>query len=322
MGSPVGGLPQTAAVVQLQEWAAELSAAHQLGAALAASNFLPKGLCELSNGARKSEPQLAADAAAVILAGKSVGLDPMQSVQNIFPVYGMPSMYARTMGALVIAQGHEVRRTSATDEAVTYSVRRKGDADWQSFTWTIERAKKAEYTKNKKYQSDPIAMLGAKALSEACRVVFSDILLGMPYSVEEMELEDMGEVPAPKAKAEPVKTGAKATVKRRTAPAPALPDVVNQAPTPEPEVATVEMASPEQITHLIVALKAAGHITNEAKAAAVQEQVGRTLGGFQDLTVDEAAGLVDFFNQEVPQAAEPTVLDPAADAAWLAGQTA
>lgn len=61
------------------------------------------------NNGMKNLEELTYDAVAVILAGKSVGLDPMQAVQNIFPVHGMPSMYARTMTALVIAQGHEVK---------------------------------------------------------------------------------------------------------------------------------------------------------------------------------------------------------------------
>lgn len=203
-GGGLAALPQTAAVVQLQEWAAELTAAHTIASALARSNFLPKALREKGRGVVKSEEEMTNDAAAVILAGKSVGLDPLQSVQNIFPVHGMPSMYARTMGALVMAQGHGVRRTAATNDSVTYMVLRKGETDWQEFTWDIARAEKAGYLSNAKYTSDPIAMLGAKALAEACRTVFADILLGMAYSAEDLELEDMGEI-APAAPTEAAK---------------------------------------------------------------------------------------------------------------------
>ena len=32
-------------------------------------------------------------------------------------------------------------------------------------------------------------MLTAKALAEACRLVFPDVLLGMPYSAEDIELD-------------------------------------------------------------------------------------------------------------------------------------
>lgn len=258
-GGGLAALPQTTAVIQLSEWAAELSAARQIAVALAASNFLPKALREKGKGIVKNPEEMANDAAAVILAGKSVGLDPLQSVQNIFPVHGMPSMYARTMSALVITQGHEVRRLSAGDKSVTYAVRRKGDADWQEFTWTIERADKAGYLSNAKYKSDPIAMLGAKALAEACRTVFPDILLGMAYSAEELELEDMGEV-APAAPVEAAKP-ARATITRsrprpataaqtpaaETAPAPAPV----AAPAPAADQHTGEVIDPEAIPETV-----------------------------------------------------------------------
>lgn len=224
---------QTAGMVQLEEWAAELGYAHKIAQAMAHSNFLPKSLREKGRGVVKPIEEMANDAAVVILAGKSVGLDPLQSVQNIFPVHGQPSMYARTMGALVVAQGHGVRRMSATEEAVTYAVRRKGDDTWQEFTWTIQRAQKAGYTSNSKYGSDPIAMLGAKALAEACRTVFPDVLLGMAYSVEDMELEDLGE--ASTAAAAPAPAVATTITRKpkveRPAPAPAPePDPVTDAP--------------------------------------------------------------------------------------------
>lgn len=256
-GGGLAALPQTAAVVQLQEWAAELTAAHTIASALARSNFLPKALREKGRGVVKSEEEMTNDAAAVILAGKSVGLDPLQSVQNIFPVHGMPSMYARTMGALVISQGHGVRRTAATNDSVTYMVRRKGDQEWQEFTWDIARAEKAGYLSNAKYTSDPIAMLGAKALAEACRTVFADILLGMAYSAEDLELEDMGEI-APAAPVEAAKATRPTITRSRPRPtakaeppaAPAAPAAAAPAAAPvEPaaDQATGEVIDPQGI---------------------------------------------------------------------------
>jgi hypothetical protein len=180
----------TAAVVDLAAWAAELSAAHQIGTALCKTAFVPKDF--------QGKPDAAA---AAILAGKSLGMDPLSALQNIFVIHGRPGLYARTMHALVIAQGHEILRTAATPESVTVHARRKGSTEWQEFTWTIERADKAGYVKtNAKYKDNPIEMLTAKALSEACRVIAPDVLTGVAvYSVE--ELEDMGERPAPKAPA-------------------------------------------------------------------------------------------------------------------------
>jgi len=272
----------TPGTVQLAEWAAELDYAHKLGAAMAHSNFLPQSLLLDKNKRPKPKDEVANDAAVVILAGKSVGLDPLQSVQNIFPVHGQPSMYARTMGALVVAMGHETRRTHAANDSVTWSVKRAGDKEWQDFTWTIQRAQLAGYTSNKKYQSDPIAMLGAKALAEACRIVFPDVLMGMPYSVEDMELEDMGEksqTPAPA----PVNTTKLTRKPKATAPEPEPAPVAEYEPEPEPEVVdTVTGELPEPADEAPVDFlaecekvlgdkKALGELGKRARAAGADE---------------------------------------------------
>lgn len=177
----------TAGTIDLIREAQELHAAYEFGTALADTQFVPAGF--------RGKP---GDVAAAVLAGKSVGMDPMTALQNIFVVQGRPAMYARSMHAIVLAAGHKVERTEATNESVTVIAKRKGDTEWQSFTWTIDRAKQAMYTNNKKYQTDPIAMLTAKALAEACRTIAPDVLTGVAaYAAEEIELEDLGERPAP-----------------------------------------------------------------------------------------------------------------------------
>ncbi|WP_066298929.1 hypothetical protein [Arthrobacter luteolus] len=222
-GAPALNL--TATTVSLLEWAQELDAAHRLGTALCGTEFVPAPF--------RGKPDAAA---AAILAGKSLGLDPMNSLSNIFVVQGRPAMYARTMVALVLSAGHDVRRTAATPETVTILGRRKGQQEWQEFTWTIERARQAGYLSNKKYNTDPIAMLTAKAQAEACRTIAPDVLTGVAaYSVEDVELEDMGETISSPAPAAPAVEKQKRTVKRRQPPVPAVPDVVTDPPAPEPE---------------------------------------------------------------------------------------
>ncbi|GAB3191919.1 hypothetical protein [Nesterenkonia suensis] len=189
--APTGQSPSS--VVQIAEWAAELDAAHKLGTALATSRFLPDSLT-IENKKPKPAEQVAADAAVIILAGKSLGLDPLASVQNIFTVRGRPAMYARTAVGISMSHGHEVERTNADQNSVTVRARRKGAREWHTFTWDMSRAKQAGYDSNPLYQRDPIAMLTAKAQMEACRNLFPDVLAGMPYSAEDIELEDLGEV--------------------------------------------------------------------------------------------------------------------------------
>jgi hypothetical protein len=181
MGAPASG------TIDLAAWAREMQAAAVLGATLCKTDFVPKDF--------RGKPEAAT---AAILAGKSLGMDPLSALQNIFVIHGRPGLYARTMHALVIAQGHEFHRTEATPQSVTVQARRKGSTEWQSFTWTMDRATVAGYVKtNAKYKENPVEMLYAKALSEACRVIAPDVLTGVAaYAVE--ELEDMGERPAVK----------------------------------------------------------------------------------------------------------------------------
>lgn len=211
--------------MSLLEWSQELDAAGRIAGVLCSTEFVPKGL----------RGNVEATAAA-ILTGRELGLSPMNSLANIFVVQGRPAMYARSMVALVLSHGHEIERTAATEQSVTVRARRKGSQNWQTFEWTMARAQKAGYTSNALYSKDPIAMLTAKAQTEACRTMFADVLSGMAAtSVEEIELNDAPAV-------EPTQSGAapspvKRTVKRRAqvkAPEPQVPDLP-EPPAPEPE---------------------------------------------------------------------------------------
>lgn len=226
-----GTFAPAASTISLMDWAQELSAAHQLGNALCGTEFVPASF--------RGKPEAAA---AAILAGKSLGLDPMNALANIFVVSGRPSMYARTMAALVMQAGHTIRRIEATDERVVYEGKRKGDTTFTRVEWTIARAQKAGYTSNKKYQSNPIEMLTAKCQAELCRVIAPDVLTGIAAtSVEEVELDDLGER-APEAAPK-----AKRTVQRKQAPAPDLPEVVHEAPQDEAVESEPEQTIPDEV---------------------------------------------------------------------------
>jgi hypothetical protein len=308
----------TAAVVDLQAWAAELGAAYTIGQSLASTDFVPMSLKTQSGGRPKEPQQVAENVAACILAGKALGLDPMNSIQNIFVVHGRPAMYARTMAALVLAAGHEIRRTVSTEQRVVYIGRRKGETEWTEVEWTKERARKAGYTNNKKYDTDPIAMLTAKCQSEICRVIAPDVLTGIAAtSVEEVELDDLGEVTPPEGvRAEGVPPKAKVQRKRRQAPAPVAPAAVQEAPRDEtpvdpeadalaeqadtvtgelpeadPEVSEEATCTPEQQKALGEALKAAGYATRAVMMSKVTDMVGRGVESSKELTESEAIDL-------------------------------
>ncbi|NWO15738.1 MAG: hypothetical protein HLX46_02590 [Corynebacterium sp.] len=172
-------LPQVSddGIADLMKQAEAMSAAHKLATVLCNTAMVPATF--------RGKPD---DAAAAILYGAEVGLKPQQALQQVFVVHGQPAIYARTMAALLKAKGYKFSTVESTDESVTVEgVSPRGEHE--SSTWTIQRAKTAGYTSNKKYQTDPQAMLYAKAISEVARKLAPDVLLGIKYTAEDLELE-------------------------------------------------------------------------------------------------------------------------------------
>lgn len=231
-------MPGATGIANLEAWVAALGHANQIASFMANSNFVPLPLRQKSKGVFKSVDELTMDVTAIIMAGASVGYDPFQAVQQMFIVHGSPAMYARSMVALVKSHGHKVDQLAASAQSVTVRARHRDESDWQEFTWDMDRANRAGYTSNPKYKTNPQEMLYAKAATEACRRMFPEVLAGIsPYSVEESELEDLGEAPSAPAPAAPAAKPAtrKVTRARPAAPAPVAPAVIHDAPEPEAE---------------------------------------------------------------------------------------
>jgi hypothetical protein len=169
---------QADAVGQLMAHAQAMSAAKQLADALCDSELVP--------AIYRGKP---GNGAAAILYGAELGLNPIQSLQQIFVVHGAPAIYARTAVALVMRHGITVRTIESGNDSVTVQVSDPRTGHVETCTWDIARATKAGYTSNKKYDTNPQEMLYAKAAMEGCRKVAPDILLGIPMSREELELE-------------------------------------------------------------------------------------------------------------------------------------
>ena len=164
-------------MAELMKQAEAMSAAHKLATVLCNTAMVPATF--------KGKPD---DAAAAILYGAEVGLKPQQALQQVFVVHGQPAIYARTMVALLKAKGYKFETVESSDESVTvHGVSPRGEEE--TSTWTIQRAEKAGYTKNAKYKTDPQAMLYAKSASEVARKLAPDVLLGIKYTAEDLELE-------------------------------------------------------------------------------------------------------------------------------------
>lgn len=300
---PAAPAPGTtaAALEMLRGHAEMMSAAHSLAKAMVGTQMVP--------AAYRGKPD---DAAAAILYGAELGLNPIQSLQQVFPVHGQPSIYARTMVALLKARGFRFRTIESTNESVTVEGS-SPSGEVERSMWTIERAERAGYTTNKKYETDPQAMLYAKACAEVCRKLAPDVLLGISHTREDLELE-----PAPmRVQSERVSAveildqaeRGEPKVQQWQAPAApsdqsAKPDNVEVDAPASPEQNEPEKAAPapretaptdQQLKDLKAALVAEGLKTARAQVEYVREQFNRpTLGALFDLSGRECVELTHF----------------------------
>lgn len=200
----------TTAVAMLHEHAEVYNTAWKLAGQLVQTSMVPKRFYKKQG-----------DATAAILYGSELGLNPIQSLQRVVPIHGMPSLEARTMVGLLKSRGYKVRTVEQSDTSVTVEGEAP-DGETSRSTWTIARAIQAGYvptpvvdnprpdekddwvttTKtwdgkttvsivgNMKYITDPQTMLKAKAQAEVCRELAPDVLMGISYTREELESED------------------------------------------------------------------------------------------------------------------------------------
>lgn len=189
-------VPDGVAAIEL--WARTAQAASQLVERLVDSPFVPEAFRP------KLEPRATPDqraeareiavatATAAVLYGGEIGLSPMQSLSNVIVIKGKPGLYAETMVALVQAAGHEVWTEDVSDTRAIVCGRRVGSERVERVIFTMDRAKKAGYTRqNTKYDSDPQSMLYARAASICCRRTAPEVLKGIAV-VEEILDEDDG----------------------------------------------------------------------------------------------------------------------------------
>lgn len=204
---PAGELEtRTPTTNDLVEWALAARQAHEIALQLAETSFVPKSMYRRPG-----------EVTGAILAGRELGLEPMVALRSIDIIDGTPAMRAHALRGLVQAHGHEVWVEESTEHRAIVCGRRRrsvlsGSAPIERSVWTMDRARKAGLAGKKNWLAHPTAMLVARATAEVCRLIAADVLLGMPYSVEEI---DDGVTLA--GAAEAAATPASGKPKRRTA---------------------------------------------------------------------------------------------------------
>lgn len=264
----------------IREAAAVMVDAHALATAVAGTQMIPKHF--------QGKPD---ECAAAMLYGASLGLDPMQSVRQIYVVHGQAALYARAMSALVQGAGHKVWTVESTDESVTVSGSRRGSEHVETATWTFDRANKAGYTNNAKYKTDPQAMLYSKALSEVCRKIAPDTLSGV-YSVEEMQMEE-------RLEAAPAKQTGMAGLRAAVA---AKPEPEAEPETEvEPEADGPDMDARYWRKRLFATLNERNITDADEQRSGISHILGRDIASRSELTEDDARRVVAHLNGDTPE---------------------
>jgi hypothetical protein len=138
--------------------------------------FVPDGL-------RGSAPAVSA----AILSGREMGLGPMTSLANIDVIKGKPTQKPLLMRAMVQARGHKWVDVDVSDVRAVVKGCRKGETEWTEVTFTAAQAKQGGIDLGK-YPADK---LYARASSRLAKRKFADVIMGMAYSSDEAEDEDM-----------------------------------------------------------------------------------------------------------------------------------
>jgi len=156
-----------------------MSEAMQAAEMLSSSQMVPR--------CYQGKPQ---DTLVAMMMGNELGLNPIQSLQNIAVINGKPSIYGDALLALVQNHkafgGHEESFNESTMTA-TCTVWRKGDKLKHTVTFSQEDAKKASlWGKSGPWSQYPKRMLMWRARGYALRDKFADALGGL-ITVEEAQ---------------------------------------------------------------------------------------------------------------------------------------
>lgn len=130
------------------------------------------------------------DVFVTVLYGRELGMSPIIALNSICVIQGQVTLKVNTMTGIVL-KNHpkaviDIKQDETKKEVVISFKRDPSDSAPYVSTWNMEKAKALGLAGKANYQSQPLTMLRARALSEGYRIKFGDTLLGF-YSSEEME---------------------------------------------------------------------------------------------------------------------------------------
>lgn len=201
----------------LMSFTEEARATHAVAQALASTSFVPASM--------KNKPD---EITGAILFGKELGMSPMTALQTINVIQGRPTLTANAMRGLAMAAGVKFRLDESTETRCVMSAKAPGQEQWTPVTWTIDQARKLGLTNKENWKNQPSVMLIARATSQLCRLVAANVLIGLPYS-----LEELSDIDAPDSDGPSVNTNPDPEKKTRRISRATVKAVVGEEPEPE-----------------------------------------------------------------------------------------
>ena len=125
------------------------------------------------------------DAFVVILQGQELGLSPMQSLNSIVVIQGKPTLSAQLMLALCRAKVKDFSLSVKQGTEEVTVVGKRGEDSFES-TWDKNKASAMGLLGKDNYKKQLVTMLRWRAISEVCRVLCPDVLMGV-YATEEFQ---------------------------------------------------------------------------------------------------------------------------------------
>lgn len=149
----------------LQSYASDLQAKLQFCKLLLQSALCPKSF--------RSE----GDVLACIIYGEEIGFTPMQALQSLYIVNGVPTLGAAGIKALIIKAGGHFETISWDSKHCKLKCFR---GDWvEEFEYTIEDAQRAKLAGKDNWQNHPKQMLYARCIAVLGRNMYADALKGI-----------------------------------------------------------------------------------------------------------------------------------------------
>jgi hypothetical protein len=126
------------------------------------------------------------------LTGRAFGWDALTAMRNITVIDGTASIKPEAMLGLIRRAGHSVviERSETTAKVVG---RRCDTGDELATSFSMDDAKRANLAGKGAWRTYPVDMMQWRAVAALARGLFSDVVLGLSYTPEELGAEVNGE---------------------------------------------------------------------------------------------------------------------------------